>query len=137
MSRSTLDRLRERAYAVRTRAAVRHWRYRQRHLTAGVWFRLRRVLSDARVAYVISEDDARRLVMKGYTPEACGLRMAPEKTILFVDEHSLANLETRQIPVGLGPEFLAARAIALIPFDASRPRSTTAAVRKRTARHSI
>ena len=128
MSNSTLDRLRERAHAVRTRAAVRRWRYRQHNLAAGVWFRLRRVLSDARVACVISEDDARRLVMKGYTPEACGLQVAPEKTILFVDEHGLADLETRRIPVVLGPEFLAARAIALIPFDESRPRTTTAPV---------
>ena len=128
MSRGTLDRLRERAQAVRTRAAVRHWRYRQRDLAAGVWFRLRRVLADARVACVISEDAARRLVSEGYTPQACGLQMTPEKTILFVDEQRLADLETRRIPVGLGPEFLAARAVALIPFDASRPRTTTAPV---------
>lgn len=121
MSKSHLDRLRERAQAVRTRAMVRRWQYRQRDLSAGVWFRLRRILSDARVAYVISEDDARRLVAEGYTPEACGRQVAPEKTILFVDEQRLGTLETcHPIAVGLGPEFLAARAIALVRFDASR-----------------
>ena len=45
--------------------------------------------------------------------------MAPEKTILFVDERRLAKVGARRsIPVNLGPDFLAAKAIALIPFDA-------------------
>ena len=99
---------------------MRRWQYRQRNLAAGVWFRLRRVLADTRVACVISDADARRLVAEGYRPEACGLDVTPEKILLFVDERRLAALETRRIPVGLGPEFLAARAIALIPFDVSR-----------------
>ena len=121
MSNDHLDRLRERARVVRTRAAVRSWEYRQRNLAAGVWFRLRRMLADAREALVISDEDARRLIAEGYRPEPCGRQVAPEKTILFVDEPRLATLTgCRSIPVGLGPEFLAARAIALVPFDASR-----------------
>jgi hypothetical protein len=53
--------MRARASAVRTRRLVRGWQYRRRNLAAGVWFRLRRVLADARAAHVISEEDAARL----------------------------------------------------------------------------
>lgn len=113
-----LDRMRARARDVRTRAAIGRWNYRQRDLAAGVWFRLRRVLADAKAAYVISDEDARRLIAEGYEPEACGSDVAPARTIVFVDETRLANLESRQqIPVGVGPDFLTARAIALIAFD--------------------
>ena len=117
MDSAALERMKARAHAVRTRAAVRSWNYRQRNLAAGVWFRLRRVLADARAAYVISDEDARRLVAEGYRAEACGLDVAPEKTILFVDERRLSKVDTWPIPLGLGPEFLAAKAIALIAFD--------------------
>ena len=118
MVRSALDRMRERARRARTRAAVRSWSYRQRHLAAGVWFSLRRVLADARAAWVISDEDALQLVAEGYRPEACGGEVAPAKTVLFVDEPRLSRIETRRpIPVGLGPDFLAASAIALIAFD--------------------
>ena len=122
MSPNGVDKLQARARAVRTRAAVRSWQYRQRNVAAGVWFRLRRTLADARTAYAIPADDARRLIAEGYRAEACGVELAPEKTILFVDEHRLSNIEGRRpIPVGLGPDFMAATAIALVPFrgDAS------------------
>ncbi len=118
MNEAVLERMRARARAVRTRAAVQRWHYRQRHLAAGVWFRLRRVLADASAAYAISEHDARQLIAEAYQPEACGREVSPEKLMLFVDEPRLAKLRQRRpIPVGLGPEFFAARAIALIAFD--------------------
>jgi hypothetical protein len=114
-------RMHARARAVRTRALIRRWTYRQRNLAAGVWFRLRRVLADAKAAYEISEKDAGRLVSEGYRPEPCGEDVAPAKTILFVDEPRLCRIEVRRpIRVGLGPDFLAARVIALLPFDPSR-----------------
>ena len=79
---------------------------------------MRRVLAHAKAAYVIPEGDARRLMDEGYAPEPCGAEVAPEKTILFVHEARLAAIEARRpIRVGLGPEFLAARAIALVPFE--------------------
>lgn len=121
MDSGPIDRMRARARAVRTRARVRSWTYRQRNLAAGVWFRLRRVLADASAAYEISDEDARRLVAEGYRPEPCGGEVAPEKTILFVDERRLSKIETRRpIRVGLGPDLLAARAIAVVPFDEGR-----------------
>ncbi len=113
-----LDRMQARAREVRTRVAVRRWNYRQRNLAAGVWYRLRRVLADARAAYVISDQDARRLATEGYRVEACGGQVTPEKAILFVDETRLSSVESRRsIPVGLGPDFLTATAIALVAFD--------------------
>lgn len=127
MGESPVDRMRARARAVRTRAAIRRWQYRQRNLAAGVWFRLRRVLADAERAYAISDEDARQLVAEGYTPEPCGTEVAPEKTIIFVDEPRLAALSSRRpIPVRLGPAFLAARAVALVPFDAGQRRESSA-----------
>ena len=86
-----------------------------------MWFRLRRVLADAATACAISEQDARLLIAEGYRADASGAGIAPEKTIVFVDERRLSGIEGRRpIPVGLGPEFLAARWIALIPFDETR-----------------
>ena len=118
MDSTALDRMRTRARAVATRATIRSWSSRQRNLAAGVWFRLRRVLANARAAYVIPDDEASRLVAEGYRPELCGREVSPEKTILFVDEPRLSKVATRrQIPVNLGPDFLAATAVALIAFD--------------------
>ena len=115
-----LDPMRARAHAVRTKAAIRRWRYRQRNLAGGVWFHIRRVLAYAREAYVISLDDAEWLLSKGYEAETCGTRLAPEKKIFFVDSTCLSNLTShRAIPVRLGPDFLFAAAIALVPFEES------------------
>ena len=118
-SERVLEAMRARAQAVRARAAVRQWEYRQRHLAAGVWYRLRRVLADAKAAYAISEDDARRLIAEGYVPEACGRSLAPEKTLLFIDEVRLSTLPSAiPIPITLGPQMLTAPAVALIAFEA-------------------
>jgi hypothetical protein len=118
MDEGRLERMRARARAVRTRAEIRRWEYRQRDLAAGVWFRLRRVLADAKSAYAISGDDAALLVAEGFALEACGADLAPEKTILFIDEGRLSRVASRRpIAVGLGPDFLQARAIALTRFD--------------------
>ena len=123
MNERALEGMQDRARAVRTRAAVRVWHYRQRDLASGVWFRLRRVLADARAAYVISEEDATRLIAGGCRPEPCGREISPEKTILFVSESQLSTLDApRAIRVALDPEFLTAPAIALVPFEGARSR---------------
>ena len=120
MNSTVLDRMQARARAVHVRAAVRSWSYRQRNFAAGVWFRLRRVLADAKAVYVISEEQARELIAEGHVPLTCGDEVAPQKIILFVDELRISNVGARrQIPVNLGPDFLAARTVALVPFDTS------------------
>ena len=112
-----------RAREVRARSLVRRWQYRQRHLAAGVWFRLRRVLADAELAFVIHDEEARRLVEEGYIAEPCGDELAPPKTIVFVDDERLASIASRRsVPVTLGPELLTHTALALVPFDGRRVR---------------
>jgi hypothetical protein len=75
-------------------------------------------LADAKAAYVISDEDARRLLAEGYEGVACGRDVAPAKTMVFVDERRLDRIESRRpIRVDLGPAFLAASAIALVKFD--------------------
>ena len=121
MDSVALENMRSRARDVRTRAAVQSWKYRQRNLAGGVWFRLRCALAAAKAAYVISDDEARRLMAEGYSPEPCGAEVAPDKMILFVDEPRLSRIDGRRsIPVGLGPDFLGARAVALIAFEERR-----------------
>jgi hypothetical protein len=116
--KAILDRMHARAHAVRTRALVRRWKYRQRNLAAGVWFHVRRALAGAKEAYVISDSDARELLAEGYTVEPCGTRLEPEKTIIVVDSNRLRRLDScRRIAVNLGPDFLLARTIALVSFD--------------------
>jgi hypothetical protein len=119
MNNLMVERMRARAQAVRTRAAIRHWEFRQRHLAAGVWYRLRRMLARAETAYEISATDARQLVAEGYRVEPSGRGINPEKTILFVEASRLSRIESRRpVRVGLGADFLSAPFVALVPFDA-------------------
>jgi hypothetical protein len=112
------ERREARARTVRATAAVRAWRYRQRHLAGGAWYRLRRVLSNARAIYAIAAEDAERLVSEGHWAAPCGRDFSPERTIVFVDETRLSQVASRRpLPVGLGPDVLAAPALALVPFD--------------------
>jgi len=102
---------------VRSRAAVRAWEYRQRHLAKGVWFRLRRLLAEASSAWEIPEAACSRLMTEGFCPEAVGEELEPRKTLLFVPETRLSGIPDRRLlPLRLGPELLAARHIALVRF---------------------
>jgi hypothetical protein len=113
-----IGRLERRARAVRARAAVRSWQYRQRHHAAGAWFRLRLALTRAREAVVLTDDEARQLVAEGYRPQPAGAELSPPKVVLEVDAARLRALPPRpRLPIALGLEFFAARAIALVPFD--------------------
>jgi hypothetical protein len=112
------ERREARARAIRATAVVRAWRYRQRQLAGGAWYRLRRLLADARAIYAIDVQDARRLLAEGRQAAAAGWDFAPERTILFVDEQRLSRIASRRpLRVGLGPDVLGAPALALVPFD--------------------
>jgi len=60
-----------------SRVLVRSWEYRQRRHARGVWFRLRRVLSDASEAHVVTAEEARELVREGHAPEPVGQDLQP------------------------------------------------------------
>jgi hypothetical protein len=82
---------------------------------------MRRLLSDARAAYEITEEGAAQLLAMGVRVEPAGLGLAPPKTIVFVTPGQLETLQgTREIPVNLGAEFLAARHVALVAFERLR-----------------
>ena len=110
--------LERRVKQLRSRVLVRLWDYRQRRHARGVWFRLRRVLTDASAAYVIPADEARRLIAEGYRAEPVGAEIEPPKLIVIVPAARLAQIASaRPVPVRLGREWLSAECLALTPFD--------------------
>lgn len=102
-----------------SRLAVRAWDYRQRLHARGVWFRLRRVLADAREAYAIPRDEALKLIAEGYPAEPVGRELEPPKLVLFVPAERVGRVASAQpLPVRLGAALLQAECIALTPFQA-------------------
>ncbi len=107
-----------RARRIRANAAVRSWEYRQRHHAKGTWFRLRRLLTDARECWKIAGTEAAKLLAEGYTPEPVGHELEPRKTILVLSRGRLEAIADReQIRVSLSAAFLAADCLVLIPFE--------------------
>jgi hypothetical protein len=107
----------QRARRARSRATVRRWEYRQRNLTKGVWYRLRRILAEAREAFVIPDSEATALVAEGYREEPVGTEFEPPKRILFVPEDRLSRIAGRRpLAIRLDASLLEARAIALVRF---------------------
>lgn len=110
----TLDR---RVRQIRSRAAVRAWEYRQRRHADGVWYRLRRVLADAREAWAIPAGEAAALLDEGLPAEPVGSELEPGRTILFVPADRVARIPGRvAVPMRLGPELLGAEYLALVRF---------------------
>jgi hypothetical protein len=102
----------------RQRALVRAWEYRQRNHAHGVWYRLRRVLARTKTAYVISSEEAERLIAEGIDPEPVGRELQPAKVMIFVDAERVARIASaRPVTVRLSAELLAAEFLALTPFD--------------------
>jgi hypothetical protein len=88
-----------------------------------VWFRLRRILADARHAHVIPRGAALELIAEGYRPEPVGEELDPPRLILFVPEERIARIPSaRPVPVRLEAELLAAECLALTAFDAPTAR---------------
>lgn len=113
---------------LRSRQLVRAWDYRQRHHARGAWYRLRRVLADASVAYAVSAAEARRLVDEGHELEPVGRELAPHRLILFASAERARQLASaRPLVVRLSAELLTAEGIVLVRFpsgaNASPPAS--------------
>ena len=109
--------LERRLRQLRSRVAVRAWAYRQRRHAKGVWMRLRRVLADARSAYVIAGSEADRLLAEGFRPETVGLELQPPKILLFVPAERAARIAgAQEIPVRLEAALLDAPALVLVRF---------------------
>jgi hypothetical protein len=111
------DALHRRARRVHSRAQVRRWEYRQRDLAKGTWVRLCRLLADARLAFIVSEEDAAMLSAEGVAAEPVGAELQPPKTIQLVPEARARSLPShREVTVRLGPELLGARQVVLCRF---------------------
>lgn len=111
---------------LRSRVLVRSWEYRQRQHARGAWFRLRRVLTFAAEAYVVSPDDARQLVAEGCRPEPAGDEFEPPKQIVFATRERVARLRgARPVPVRLARDLLAATCLVLVPFVTTASRGGT------------
>jgi hypothetical protein len=103
---------------LRSRMLIRSFAYRQRRHAAGVWFRLRRVLADAREAHAISDDDAKRLIAEGRRPEPVGQELAPPRVIILLPPERVARVPSaRPLTVRLNAELLSAECLALVPFE--------------------
>jgi hypothetical protein len=102
---------------LRSRVLVRAWDYRQRHHSRGVWYRLRRVLAEAREAYAVSAQEAAELIAEGCVPEPVGAELAPARPILFVTADRARRLASaRPLAVRLSAELLGAEGLALTRF---------------------
>ncbi len=107
---------------MRSRVLVRSWDYRQRRHARGVWFRLRRILADAALAYAIPREDALGLMAEGLRAEPVGQELHPPRLILFASRGRIAKIAgARPLHVRLEAELLAAECLALIPFEAGPP----------------
>ncbi len=125
--------LEQRLRQMRSRVLVRSWEYRQRRHARGVWFNLRRLLTDASEAYVVTREDAAELLAEGYKAEPVGQEVEPPKLIVFAPAARVARLASaRPLTVRLSAELLAAKCLALVPFgippsmsDSCPPSTTT------------
>jgi hypothetical protein len=106
-----------RVKAVRARARVRRWEYRQRSLAHGAWDRFRAALAHAREAYVIDDATVAALVDEGYASDDRGRGLEPPRTLIWVTTERASQLRgARPIELRLGAQLLAARCLALVPF---------------------
>ncbi len=110
--------LERRLRQLRSRVLVRSWEYRQRRHARGVWFRLRRVLSDASEAHAVTPEEARELVREGHMPEPVGQDLQPPKLIVFAPAARVARLASaRPLAVRLSADLLLAECLVLVPFE--------------------
>lgn len=117
-AREGLDR---RVRAARAADTIRRFEYRQRNHARGVWFRLRRLLSQAAQAWQIGEEDARRLLAEGLRPQPVGLEVEPPLQIFVVSEAKLQAIATpRPMVIRLSAELLTARHLALVLWPKER-----------------
>jgi hypothetical protein len=107
----------ERVKAVRARALIRRWEYRQRNLAHGAWDRFRTGLAHARDAYAIDEATAIALLAEGFVADERGLGLEPPRTMVWITAERAAGLiDARPLVLRFDATLLAARCLALVPF---------------------
>ena len=113
-----------RARAVRARAAVRAWEFRQRELAKGVWVRLARLLAGSESAWEIPCEAAAALEREGYPRAPVGRELSPELMLLVVPVERVVRIaDARKLELRVSAELLAAPCIALVPFGDEQAQS--------------
>jgi hypothetical protein len=108
----------ERVKAVRARARVRRWEYRQRNLAHGAWDRFRAALAHARDAYAIDDATVAALLAEGFAADDRGRGLEPPRILVWITAERAATLAgARPIDLRLDAALLAARCLALVPFS--------------------
>jgi hypothetical protein len=106
-----------RVKAIRARARVRQWEYRQRNLAHGAWDRYRTALAHAREAYALDDATAAALLAEGFVADGRGRGLEPPRTLIWITAERASRFEgARSIALRLDAELLAARNLALVPF---------------------
>lgn len=106
-----------RVKAIRARARVRRWEYRQRNLAHGAWDRFRTALAHAREAYALDDATAAALLAEGFVADERGRGLEPPRTLIWITAERASRLEgVRPVALRLDAELLAARNLALVPF---------------------
>ena len=109
--------LADRVKAVRARARIRRWEYRQRNLAHGAWDRFRAALSHAEEAYEIDEATAAALLAEGFAADDRGRGLEPPRTLVWITAERAARLAgAKPLVLRLDAALLAARCLALVPF---------------------
>ena len=112
----------DRVKAVRARARVRRWEYQQRNLAHGAWDRFRAALAHANAAYAIDDATAAALQDEGYAYDDRGGGLEPPRVLIWITPERAARLSgARPIALRLDAELLAARCLALVPFEVATP----------------
>jgi hypothetical protein len=107
----------DRVKAIRARARVRRWEYRQRNLSHGAWDRFRTALAHAREAYALDDATTATLLAEGFIADERGRGLEPPRTLIWITAERASRLEgVRPVALRLDAELLAARSLALVPF---------------------
>jgi MoxR-like ATPase len=104
-----------------------HLREQRQHLTGRQpwvaldregWDRFRTALAHAREAYAIDDATAAALLAEGYQADDRGRGLEPPRTLVWITaERAAALVAPRSIELRLDAQLLAARWLAVVPFE--------------------
>jgi hypothetical protein len=103
--------------AIRARARVQRWSFRQRHLAHGAWERFRLALAHAERAFVVDEATAGALRAEGCAVDVAGCDLEPPRVIMWISAERAKELPSaRELPLRLSADLLASTHLVLVPF---------------------
>jgi hypothetical protein len=117
-----VERLHARARAQQARLLVRRWETRQVATSKGTWYRLRRALAFAELAYAVDGETIAELLAEGWKRAPVGDELEPVKDYVFVSRERAATIASaRPLRIRLSAELLAEPHVILVPFEGITP----------------